>query len=226
MTAVRDARIADEALEMQTLEARLNSMKARVDPEFLFDVIAHAELRYGEDIEAGERLLEALIEFLRNTLPRRADSRAALGSEVRLCESYLALESAMRRDSLSFRTTAKQVVLAARFPPSVLLPLLRTLLSATVPTERPASKPISVAIEVRRQLSRLEVEITCGAMSQSAPYLLARVRQSLVAANAALRAFFGADAKVDVSVSPFAGYAVTIDVPYVPYPLEVHRVAS
>ena len=38
--------------------------------------------------------------------------------------------------------------------------------------------------------------------------------------------FFGADAKVDVSVSPFAGYAVTIDVPYVPYPLEVHRVAS
>ena len=226
VTAVRDARIADEALEMQTLEARLNSMKARVDPEFLFAIIAHAEVRYAEDVGRGEQLLDQLIEFLRNTLPRRADSRAALGSEVRLCEAYLSLEATMRGESLSFRTTTDRVVLAARFPPSVLLPLLRTLLPSKVPIESSASQSISVAIEVRRQLSRLEVEITCGAMAQSAPYLLARIRQSLDAANAALRAFFGADAKVDVSVSPFAGYAVTIDVPYVPYPLEVHRVAS
>lgn len=225
-TAVREARIADEALEMQTLEARLNGMKARVDPEFLFAVIAHTEAHYTEDVARGELLLDQLIEFLRNTLPRRTDSRAALGSELRLCESYLALESTMRRDSLSFRTMVDRAVLAARFPPSVLLPLLRTLLPTTVPTGQPAAKSISVTMEVRRKFSRLELEITCGAMSQSAPYLLARSRQSQATANAALHTFFGSDANVEVRVSPLDGYSVTLDVPYVSYPLEVPCVAS
>ena len=228
-TAVRDARIADEALATQALEARLNGMKARVDPEFLFAVIAQAELRYGEDVGAGERMLDALIEFLRATLPRRVDSRAALGSEVRLCEAYLALESNMRRDRLSFTTASDRVLLASRFPPAVLLPLLRTLLPSQIPSEPLTSPAISVAIEVRRQLSRLVVVISCSATSQSALYLLARSRQSLAAASTTLRAFFGSDANVDIKVVPTEGYVVTLDVPYVAdvtYASEVPNVAS
>lgn len=226
MAAVRDARIAEEALETQTLDARLNGMKARVDPEFLFTVIANAGVLYRVDINAGERLLEQLIDFLRATLPRHADSRMTLGSEMRLSEAYLALESTMRRDSLSFRTTADRVALAARFPPLVLLPLLRTLLPSKLPEEPSASLLISVVIEARRQLSRLEVNMTCGATSQSAPYLLARSRQSEATAKAALRTFFGADANVSIRVRASDGYTVTVDVPFIPYMSEVPHVAS
>ena len=227
--AVRDARIADEALATQALEARLNGMKARVDPEFLFAVIAQAEVRYSEDVAAGERMLDALIEFLRATLPRRANSRAALGSEVRLCEAYLALESTMRRDRLRFTTASDRVLLASRFPPAVLLPVLRTLLPSQIPSEPLASPAISVAIEVRRQLSRLVVVISCSATSQSALYLLARSRQSLAEASATLRAFFGSDANVGIKVVPVEGYIVTLDVPYVAdvaYASEVPNVAT
>ena len=46
MAAVRATRIADEAIEHQTLESRLNSLKARVDPEFLFAVIERSEALY------------------------------------------------------------------------------------------------------------------------------------------------------------------------------------
>ena len=41
MAAVRATQLEGETIERQTLESRLSGMKARIDPEFLFAVIAH-----------------------------------------------------------------------------------------------------------------------------------------------------------------------------------------
>ena len=225
VTAVRDARIADEALATQVLDARLNGMKARVDPEFLFAVIAHAEVLYAEEVDRGERLLDQLIEFLRATLPRSTGSRAAVGSEVRLCEAYLGLETSMRRGSMSYETTAERTALAARFPPTVLLPLLKALLPprlwvpvpaqfASLPEERSALQPIVVSVSVWQDSLRLGLDISCHATARSALALPAVSQHNLATANTALQAFFGKETRVETRARSASENVVSIEVPY------------
>lgn len=205
MEAVRDAKIADEAVERQTLESRLSGMKARVDPEFLFAVIARTEVLYREDIDAAERLLEQLIDFLRATLPRSSDATATLEQEVALCGSFLAIEKALRHEQLSYQMKVDAGVASSYFPPSVLLPLLQTLLAPRGKTMR----PIHLSITSAQHDSCVRTELTAHtALPPPSSELLLR-------ASVALRTFFGENVTVAAKSAPFTGTTICIEVPYV-----------
>lgn len=205
MQAVRTTRIADEALERQALESRLSGMKARVDPEFLFAVIAHTQQLYLEDIDAAERLLEQLIEFLRATLPRTSEAKATLDPEIKLCRAYLEIEKALREEDLSVQTKAHAGAADSYFPPSVLLPLLQTLLTPRGQTAR----PMHLSITAEQRASRVRIELT-GHAALAPPS-----QQQLHPAVVALRAFFGENVTVVVKSAPFTGITICIEVPYV-----------
>lgn len=205
MEAVRDTLIADEAIERQTLESRLSGMKARVDPEFLFTVIARTEVLYREDIDAAERLLEQLIDFLRATLPRSSDATATLEQEVALCGSFLVIEKALRREELSYQTKVDAGVASSYFPPSVLLPLLQTLLAPRGQTTR----PIHLSITSAQKDSRVRTELTAHAV------LAPPSQELLLRASVALRTFFGENVTVAAKSAAFTGTTICIEVPYV-----------
>ena len=205
MAAVRATQFEGEAIERQTLESRLSGMKARIDPEFLFAVIAHIETLYLENIDAAERLLEQLIDFLRATLPRSRDAVATLEVEIRLCAAYLAIEKSLRADTLSYQTKADADSSATYFPPSVLLPLLETLM---VPRTK-ASRPVHLSISAHKRPDGVTVELTSHAAS--APPL----RETLDVAAAALRVFFGRQVSVVARSPTFPGNTIIIEVPNV-----------
>ena len=205
MEAVRDTLIADEAIERQTLESRLSGMKARVDPEFLFAVIARTEVLYREDIDAAERLLEQLIDFLRATLPRSSDATSTLEQEVALCGSFLVIEKALRREELSYQTKVDAGVASSYFPPSVLLPLLQTLLAPRGQTTR----PIHLSITSAQKDSRVRTELTAHAV------LAPPSQELLLRASVALRTFFGEYVTVAAKSAAFTGTTICIEVPYV-----------
>lgn len=205
MKAVMATRIADEAVERQTLESRLSGLKARVDPEFLFAVIARTEVLYREDIDAAERLLEQLIDFLRATLPRTSDATATLEQEVALCGSFLVIEKALRREELSYQTKVDAGVAGSYFPPSVLLPLLQTLLAPRGQTTR----PIHLSITSAQKDSRVRTELTAHAA------LAPPSQELLLRASVALRTFFGENVTVAAKSAAFTGTTICIEVPYV-----------
>lgn len=205
MLALSNTRIADEALERQTLESRLSGMKARVDPEFLFTVIAHTQQLYLEDIDAAERLLEKLIEFLRATLPRTSEAKATLDLEIKLCRAYLEIEKALREEDLSVQTKAHAGAASSYFPPSVLLPLLQTLLTPRGQTMR----PMHLSITTEQRASRVRIELTGHAV------LAPPSQQQLLPAVVALRALFGENVTVVAKSAPFTGITIYIEVPYV-----------
>ena len=205
MLALSNTRIADEALERQTLESRLSGMKARVDPEFLFAVIAHTQQLYLEDIDAAERLLEQLIEFLRATLPRTSDAKSTLDQEIKLCGAYLAIERSLRQDELSYQVKADAGAAGSYFPPAVMLPLLQTLLTPSGQTVR----PIHLSIMAEKHDSRIRTELTAHAALAPPP------QEQLLPAIVALRAFFGENVAVVAKYAPFTGATIGIEVPYV-----------
>ena len=205
MQAVRNERIAGELLEQQTLESRLSGMKARVDPELLFAVIARAQELYVDDIEAAEHLLEQLIEFLRATLPRGHEAAATLGQEIALCRAYLALEMTLRRETLTYQTKMNADAAIGYFPPSVLLPLLQTLVMPRGQTTRPTH----LSISVERQLSSVSIDLTVHEVHSPPP------PTALALATTALRTFFGDTATVVAKSAPFAGNTICITIPHV-----------
>ena len=205
MQAVRNERIAGEMLEQQTLESRLSGMKARVDPELLFAVIARAQDIYSEDIEAAEHLLEQLIEFLRATLPSGHEAAATLGQEISLCRAYLELERALRREALTYRANVDADAATVYFPPSVLLPLLQTLVMPRGQTTRPTH----LSISTERQLSSVSIDLTVHELHSPPP------SAALERATTALRTFFGDTATVVAQSAPFAGTTIRIAIPHV-----------
>ena len=205
MEALRAARIEGEVVERQTLESRLSGMKARVDPELLFAVVARVEVLYVEDIDAAEQLLEQLIEFLRATLPRSMGAGTTLEQEIKLCSAYLVIEKALRLDALSYQTKSDAGLAGNYFPPSVLLPLLQSLM----PPRGQSPRALHFTITAQNRADSVRVELNCHAV-HSAP-----APEVLDAATAALRAFFGDSASVVAKSAAFTGNTISIEVPHV-----------
>ena len=203
METLRAVRIAGEGVERQTLESRLSGMKARVDPELLFAVIARMEALYVKDIDKAEQLLERLIEFLRATLPRTMDAPAALEQEIKLCGAYLTIEKSLRLDVLSYQSRCDAAVTGSYFPPFVLLPLLQTL----VPP-RQHTAPIHLSITAQNNRDGVRIELTCHAVLSSPPH------DAIEAAADALRAFFGENISIVAKAAAFGGNSIFIEVPH------------
>lgn len=199
---VRSTQLADEAIERQSLELRLNSVKARIDPEFLFAVIGRCEFLYGRDIDAAESLLNDFIEFLRTTVPQSNEAPSTLNKEMALCGVYLMIEKQLRKGVLRVQTTGDVAATSGQFPSFVLLLLVQSLLPP-----REASHSFDLSMTAERQAFCNCVELRC---TGAAPQPQA---QTIAAAAVALRSFFGPFAKVSLPPSLAGGNTILIEVP-------------
>lgn len=68
LAALRAAELGRASLQQRLAEARLATLQARVDPDFLFQTLARLEQSYEADPDAADRLLDELIAFLRTAL--------------------------------------------------------------------------------------------------------------------------------------------------------------
>ena len=203
--ALLKTRLDSENVERTTLESKLNVLKARVEPEFLFDVIARVESLYETNAPAAERLLEDLIDFLRATLPRTSAEKSTVNHEMQLCEAFLAVESVLRNDTLSVQVKTEPVAASGYFPPSVLLPLLQKFL----PPRDETARPIHLLIAAERR------DVTICIEFASRSNTLAISAELLESAGLSLRTFFGNNAHVSAKPAPFGGQSILIEVPHV-----------
>lgn len=203
--ALLKTRLDGENSERSTLESKLNVLKARVEPEFLFDVIARVESLYETNAAAAERLLEDLIDFLRATLPRTSGTKSTVNHEMQLCETFLAVESVLRNGALSVQVKTEPVAASGYFPPAVLLPLLQKFLP---PRDEPA-RPIHLLIAAERRDATICVEFA------SRSNTLAISAELLESAGQSLRTFFGNNVNVSTKPAPFGGQTILIEVPHV-----------
>jgi sensor histidine kinase YesM len=76
LAALRAAELARETSQRRLAEARLAGLRARIDPESLFETLARLERMYEADPPGADRLLEEVIASLRAAV---ADVRASIG---------------------------------------------------------------------------------------------------------------------------------------------------
>ncbi|TAK39085.1 MAG: sensor histidine kinase [Lysobacteraceae bacterium] len=83
------AAVVQTEVEKELTVARLSLLHAQVEPHFLYNTLASAQLLTRSDPARAEQMLGNLIQYLRHSLPREHDELSTLGAELERALAYL-----------------------------------------------------------------------------------------------------------------------------------------
>ena len=75
--------------EKELTVAKLNLLQAQVEPHFLYNTLASAQVLTRTDPARADLMLGHLIQYLRRSLPRAENAMSTLGEETERAEAYL-----------------------------------------------------------------------------------------------------------------------------------------
>jgi two-component system, LytTR family, sensor kinase len=113
-----------ERLERGYLEARLNALRAQLDPHFLFNALNGISASLERDPRLARKMIEHLGDLLRLSLETRNRQQVTLADEAAFLEHYLALHRIRFGDRLAVTVSITPEVKQARIPSLLLQPLV------------------------------------------------------------------------------------------------------
>src|SRR5215203_2411041 len=143
-------------LASQLSQAQLAALKMQIHPHFLFNTLNSIAALLHEDIEAADRMITRLSDFLRITLQSSAASVVTLEEELGFLQAYLDIERVRFRDRLIVELTIAPDVLDAQVPNLILQPLVENAVRHGI------SKQIATGrlqIQVSREANRVLINI-------------------------------------------------------------------
>jgi sensor histidine kinase YesM len=114
------------ALELQVLarEAELKSLRAQLDPHFLFNSLNSVAALIGNDARAARQMCFLMAQFFRKSLTLAREQSIPLAEEVSLAETFLAIEKVRFGERLQSNFDIAEDVRDVAVPPLVLQPLV------------------------------------------------------------------------------------------------------
>ncbi len=139
------------------LQTRLQSMQARVEPQFLFDTLDRIGEIYERDPAKGQRTIDDLIAYLRIAMPQMHKSTSTLAREIELVHTYVAIAGACSDGRVRLTFEGNDDSPDRAFPPMLLLPLVEHAIASGRQT-----RPEDGAIELRTVKANGKLQITVG----------------------------------------------------------------
>lgn len=146
--------------QAQEADLKLGVLQAQVEPHFLFNTLASVRALVRQDPAQAESLLDALVDFLRATIPLLRDGQAAmhstLGQQLDICHSYLALMRLRMGGRLDFNIRAESALRQRSFPPALLITLVENAVKHGIEPKRGQGR---VEILATESDDRLHVQV-------------------------------------------------------------------
>ena len=114
------------ALELQVLarEAELKSLRAQLDPHFLFNSLNSVAALIGNDTAAARQMCFLMAQFFRKSLTLGREQAIPLSEEIALAETFLAIERVRFGERLRTTFDIAEDVRGVSVPPLMLQPLV------------------------------------------------------------------------------------------------------
>ncbi|OON63377.1 sensor histidine kinase [Massilia sp. KIM] len=118
------AQVRDTVTEKELTVARLNLLHAQVEPHFLYNTLASAQLLTRSDPARADEMLGNLISYLRHSLPRTEDAPSTLGEELERARNYLDILKIRMGPRLNLQVDLPEALNKALFPTMMLQTLV------------------------------------------------------------------------------------------------------
>ena len=156
LDAMRAAEADRSQLEQQTLQARVKTLEAQIEPHFLFNTLANVRRLYEVDPAAGDAMLDRMMRYLEVALPSMRGERVTLGREAELIEAYLDLQKVRMGRRLAFQLDIAPALRPIEVPPMMLLTLVENAIKHGLAPQRGGGR---VDIGARLDGEALELEV-------------------------------------------------------------------
>jgi len=204
---------AQTATEKELTVAKLSLLHAQVEPHFLYNTLASAQLLTRSDPQRADEMLGHLIQYLRHSLPRTDDELSALGAELERALAYLEILKVRMGPRLSVQVDVPENLRGTPLPPMMLQTLVENAIKHGL---EPRTGGGTVWIRARR--SDDVVSVTVADDGEGFNTKTSGTGIGLKNVRERLRLVYGAEAALAVVANFPAGVAATITVP-----AEFHR---
>ena len=143
-------------LAVAAREAELRSLKAQLDPHFLFNSLNSVAALIGTDAPAARRMCFLMAGFFRKSLGLGRRDLIPLAEEIYLAETFLAIEEVRFGDRLKARVEIDEPALSLAVPPLLLQPLVENAVHHGVAHLIEGGE---VRVSARRRGDHLELEV-------------------------------------------------------------------
>lgn len=208
---------AQTATEKELTVARLNLLHAQVEPHFLYNTLASAQLLTRSEPAQADRMLGHLIQYLRHSLPSADESLSTLGDELERTRAYLEIIRIRMGARLAMEVDVPDALRTIALPPMMLQTLVENAIKHGL---EPKPGGGTVWIFARRDEDRVMVTVAdngqgFGVATGGTGIGLKNVRERL-------RLLYGERASLAVVANVPDGVAATITVPAVPAVAPAH----
>ncbi len=127
VAAFERSRLAEkQALQSKVLtrEAELRSLRSQLDPHFLFNALNSVAALIGSDVVAARRMCYLMAGFFRQSVSLGREESIPLAEEIKLIETFLAIEEVRFGDRLRKQFEIADDTLKLAVPPLLLQPLV------------------------------------------------------------------------------------------------------
>jgi hypothetical protein len=129
-------------------EAQLQTLKAQIEPHFIFNTLAHLKSMIASDPKSAERMADELSDFLRASLQALRSESTTVGSEMELARAYLEIAKLRMGSRLSSQIDTGADVANVKIPPLLVQTLLENAIQHGV---EPKSTPSEIRVSADLQ---------------------------------------------------------------------------
>lgn len=206
------AEVAQTATEKELTVAKLSLLHAQVEPHFLYNTLASAQLLTRSNPEQADAMLGHLIQYLRRSLPRTDDGQSTLGDELERAIAYLEILKVRMGARLRVEVEVPEALRAVPLPPMMLQTLVENAIKHGL---EPRTTGGSIWIRARRSDDDC-VAVTVADDGDGFNAKTAGTGIGLKSVRERLRLVHGSNAALSVVANFPAGVAATITVPAAP----------
>jgi two-component system LytT family sensor kinase len=152
----RERATRELALERQLAEARLITLRAQLQPHFLFNALNTISVLMREEVDRAERVLLDLSSLLRSVLQASDATFSPLSQECALARTYLSVEQARFGERLDFRFEIDPAAASALVPSLLLQPLVENCVRHAVNARL---EPTRIVVTALRRGASLELAV-------------------------------------------------------------------
>ena len=200
-------------LEAQLATARLDLLKAQLNPHFLFNTLSAISIVKDRDLEMADKMITDLSEMLRFIMDNVHKQEVSLREEMDFLNRYISLQKKRFEDNLEFTTDIDPASWNAMVPSLILQPLVENAIEHGIRNQNSDGK---INITCNLEKDQLAFEIRDNGIGLNNKNLNKHKGKGIGVSNTRerLEALYGSNYTFEMKNGDKGGVTVTLKIPY------------